>query len=117
MEGRGATARRYTINQYGLSSSPLQGGLPTDRLVAEWWLRSKRVTALLDSGSIPKLNITESIAVPAQIYEWKASEKARDKARHVQLRNRDQFLRAFSGGLSALGYERDKEGNGRFLLG
>ena len=117
LERLGAIARRYNINQYGLSSSPLQGGLPTDRLVAEWWLRSKRVTTLLDSGSVPKPNVTESIAVPAQIYEWKASEKDRDKARDVQLRNRDQFLRAFSGGLSALAYERDKEGNGRFLLG
>ena len=46
----GAIARRYTMNQYGLSSSPLQGGLPTDRMVAEWWLRSKRVETLLQAG-------------------------------------------------------------------
>jgi predicted GNAT superfamily acetyltransferase len=39
----GAIARRYLPNQYGLISSPLQAGLPTDRLVAEWQLRSARV--------------------------------------------------------------------------
>ena len=49
----GAITRRYSVNHYGLSSSPLQGGLPTDRLVAEWWLRSKRVVNLLD-GSNPR---------------------------------------------------------------
>jgi predicted GNAT superfamily acetyltransferase len=43
IEKLGAIARCYIVNQYGITSSPLQGGLPTDRLVAEWWLRSKRV--------------------------------------------------------------------------
>jgi len=36
IEKLGAISRRYNINQYGITSSPLQGGLPTDRLVAEW---------------------------------------------------------------------------------
>ena len=43
IEKLGAIARRYNINQYGITSSPLQGGLPSDRLIAEWWLKSKRV--------------------------------------------------------------------------
>src|ERR1700691_390149 len=47
IEKLGAIARRYNVNQYGITSSPLQGGLPTDRLVAEWWLKSKRVEAVL----------------------------------------------------------------------
>src|SRR5690242_8012412 len=47
VERLGAIARRYSVNQYGITSSPLQGGLPSDRLVAEWWLRSKRVKKLL----------------------------------------------------------------------
>ena len=50
IEKLGAIARRYTINQYGITSSPLQGGLPTDRLIAEWWLKSKRVETLLRDG-------------------------------------------------------------------
>src|SRR5579871_3235195 len=51
----GAISRRYTVNQYGLSSSPLQGGLPTDRLVAEWWLRSRRVETLLHEGKLTQV--------------------------------------------------------------
>ena len=47
IERLGAIARRYSVNQYGFTSSPLQGGLPSDRLVAEWWLKSKRVESLL----------------------------------------------------------------------
>ena len=40
----GAIVRCYHVNFYGVSSSRLQGGLPTDRLVAEWHLDSPRVT-------------------------------------------------------------------------
>src|SRR4029077_995500 len=46
LERLGAISRRYNINQYGITSSPLQGGLPSDRLIAEWWLKSKRVETL-----------------------------------------------------------------------
>jgi predicted GNAT superfamily acetyltransferase len=35
IEKLGAISRRYNVNQYGITSSPLQGGLPTDRLVDE----------------------------------------------------------------------------------
>ena len=55
IEKLGAIARRYTVNQYGITSSPLQGGLPTDRLVAEWWLKSKRVESLLQTGTKPRV--------------------------------------------------------------
>ena len=117
IEKLGAIARRYTINQYGITTSPLQGGLPTDRLIAEWWLKSKRVEQFLSTGSLPKINVLRRISVPAQIYEWKASAETRVRAMQVQERNRQQFLRAFGDRLAVLGYERDVEGNGQFLLG
>jgi predicted GNAT superfamily acetyltransferase len=113
----GAIARRYSINHYGHSSSPLQGGLPTDRLVAEWWLKSKRVVDLLDKKQPPRFPVEKRIDVPAQVYTWKASAAERQKAADVQKRNREQFLPAFSQGLVALGYERDAQENGSFLLG
>ena len=47
IEKLGAIARRYSVNQYGITTSPLQGGLPTDRLIAEWWMNSRRVQAVL----------------------------------------------------------------------
>jgi len=113
----GAIARRYTINQYGITSSPLQGGLPSDRLIAEWWLESKRVQTLLSTGSIPRFEVIRGIPVPALIYEWKASPPTRQHAREVQESNRAAFLQAFSEGLAVLGYERDEPGNGKFLIG
>ena len=56
IEKLGAIARRYNVNQYGITSSPLQGGLPTDRLVAEWWMKSKRVEAVLAQAARADLN-------------------------------------------------------------
>ncbi len=120
VEKLGAIARRYTINQYGPSSSPLQGGLPTDRLVAEWWLGSKRVRSLLDAGGAATRasSVAEKrITVPSAIAEWKTSEEGRPRAREVHSRNREEFLAAFSAGLAVVGLERDREGNGTYLLG
>jgi predicted GNAT superfamily acetyltransferase len=117
IEKLGAVARRYNINQYGITSSPLQGGLPSDRLIAEWWLKSRRVEMLLASGSNPSFKQEAAIEVPAQIYDWKAATETRGKAQQVQERNRKQFLQAFDSGLTILGYDRDAEGNGKFLLG
>jgi len=117
IEKLGAIVRRYTINQYGITSSPLQGGLPTDRLIAEWWLKSRRVNALLSNGSVPDYDCPVRISVPAPIYEWKASPETRNRAEDVQSSNRAQFLKSFAEGLAVLRYERDTEDNGKFLLG
>jgi predicted GNAT superfamily acetyltransferase len=117
IEKLGAIARRYNINQYGITSSPLQGGLPSDRLIAEWWLKSKRVDNLLALGKNLRFESQTAIEVPAQIYEWKAAAETRSKAQQVQERNRGQFLQAFGENLAVLGYERDANGNGKFLLG
>ncbi len=117
LERLGAIARRYNINQYGITSSPLQGFLPTDRLVAEWWVTSKRVEALLSTGEYPAFTQKARVEIPADIYAWKAQPEMRQKAADLQLCNRERFLAAFSGGLVCLGYERDVRGNGAFLLG
>ena len=116
IERLGAIARRYNINQYGITSSPLQGGLPTDRLVAEWWLKSKRVENILKANKSP-FKPVKAISIPAQIYEWKATPSTRERAKGVQDLTRDEFLKAFADGLAVLGYERDEKGSGKFLLG
>jgi len=117
IERLGAIARRYHVNQYGITSSPLQGGLPTDRLLAEWWLKSKRVETLLVNEASTPFQTLKTISVPAQIYEWKASSSTKERAREVLDCNRQDFLQAFSDGLAVLGYQRDEAGNGKFLLG
>ena len=116
IERLGAIARRYNINQYGITSSPLQGGLPTDRLVAEWWLKSKRVDSIL-KGNKSEFKPVKSISIPAQIYAWKAAPSTRERAKEIQDRTRDEFVKGFADGLAVLGYERHEKGNGKFLLG
>jgi predicted GNAT superfamily acetyltransferase len=113
----GATARAYRPDFYGVSSSRLQGGLPTDRLVAEWELDSSRVCDVLDGRPAAVKAIEERIPVPAAIYQWKASRTDRERALAVQMENRRKFQRAFSQGLVVLGFSLDAEGNGIFELG
>jgi predicted GNAT superfamily acetyltransferase len=117
LEKLGAVARRYIVNQYGITSSPLQGGLPSDRLVAEWWLHSASVEETLKSGERPKTAVAERVEIPAEIYAWKAQAETRTRAAEVQRRTRDLLQKYFGEGLSIVGYERDAGGGGRFLLG
>jgi predicted GNAT superfamily acetyltransferase len=113
----GATVSCYRDDFYGLSSSRLQGGLPTDRLLAEWRLDSPRVLGILEGRTAGKQVIEERILVPASIYEWKASHANRERALTVQLENRRKFQQAFFQGLAVLDFSLDAEGNGAFELG
>jgi predicted GNAT superfamily acetyltransferase len=112
----GAIVRRYQHNFYGPSSSPLQGGLPTDRIYAEWWLRSQRVERAL-SGEPQRIDAIERVDVPSEIYAWKASSPDRGTARDVQARNAQALESAFARNLAVLGYQRNQRGDGQFLLG
>jgi predicted GNAT superfamily acetyltransferase len=59
----GIVAAEYEENVYGASTSLLHGNLPTDRLIAQWWVRDEAVTrriagtqpAPLPSG-VPSVN-------------------------------------------------------------
>lgn len=112
----GAVVRRYAPNFYGPSSSPLQGGLPTDRVYGEWWLKSERVKRVL-RGDPPQYVIAERVEVPAEIYAWKANAQHKGEALRVQKRNAEALQAAFARGLAVVGYERTASGDGAFLLG
>lgn len=112
----GAIVRGYRVNFYGVSSSRLQGGLPTDRLVAEWRLDSPRVEAILAGRSLIDGAAEERIVVPASIYAWKTSEADKQRALDVLLENRRKFQQAFSRGLAVIDFSRDVDGNGVFEL-
>lgn len=110
----GVIVRSYTPNFYGVSSSRLQGGLPTDRLHAEWWMDSDRVKAILSGFPNARPEIQETIVVPKAVSEWKATGVSRAMA--VQAENRHRFLDAFARGLAVVGFRVDDEGNGSFEL-
>jgi predicted GNAT superfamily acetyltransferase len=112
----GAIVRRYAPDFYGPSSSPLQGGLPTDRLYAEWWLRSPRVLDLLAGKRQHLSSIPTRIDVPAAVSLWKQDPDQRTLAADLQTGNRIALQAAFARGLAIVDYECDAEGNGSFLL-
>jgi predicted GNAT superfamily acetyltransferase len=112
----GAISRRYKPNFYGASSSPLHGGLPTDRIYAEWWLRSDHVQRTL-RGEAPEIQVEQRVIVPAEIYAWKTSSVDHVKAEQLQARNAEALQAAFARGLAVLGYETSERGDGTFLLG
>ena len=106
----GVVVRSYAANFYGTDYSTTPGehtqGLDSDRLVAEWRLRSPRVEALARGerevwGAPPDA----SVEIPP---DWDALLKedpaaARDELRRV----RADFQNAFSEGLVCAGFERD----------
>ena len=96
----GAIAATYCVNFYGVSSSRLQGGLPTDRLLAEWELDSPRVEEILIDGPQPEQPIEERILFQPPSTDGRPTTQARERALAVQLENRKKFLEAFSQGLS-----------------
>ena len=111
----GAVCRRYIPNNYGEVESRFQRGLPTDRLVAEWWLKSPRVRRAL-AGKAPRAarsNPAAAVAIPARIDELKNSGRA--GARALQRGVREKFEKLFSQKFVVTGFEIEG-GTARYLL-
>jgi len=115
IERLGAIVRHYIPNLYGRTSSPLHAGLPTDRLVAEWWVRSQRVEDVLASNprSSSSPATRERIAIPADIRQICRDEPQR--AEQIQSKLRAQFVSDLASGQAAVGFELDQE-HGTYLL-
>jgi predicted GNAT superfamily acetyltransferase len=136
IERLGAVVRRYSVNQYGDTSSPLHGGLPTDRCYAEWWIGSARVQAICGAGPLVRAGLPGAvadlveeagqgavrgpggppyfrIAYPADIARIRAQDNAR--ARSIQLANAEQFQSAFARGLAVTSFEKN-DAEGVYLL-
>lgn len=108
LERLGAIVRRGIRNAYGVTSSPMHRGLPTDRLVAEWQLESPRVREVLE-GRVPKRQgeIAE-IVVPENIEDRKTFS-IKDVAA-VQDRVMSEFEGLFARGYVAIAAARSPQG-------
>jgi predicted GNAT superfamily acetyltransferase len=111
----GAIARCYQPDYYGQVESRLQGGLPSDRLIVEWWLRSTRVKRAL-AGKPPR----DSQEKPAAVVEIPAdldrmTESSPQEARRRQLAVRRQLQELFARKLAITGFEYDGQ-SARYLL-
>jgi predicted GNAT superfamily acetyltransferase len=116
IEKLGAITRSYTPNFYGVSSARIQGGRPTDRLHAEWWLDSERVHEALAGRRPARGEVEMRIELPHQVMQWKESAEGAEQAMALQKANQAQFEAAFARGLAVTGFSRDPEGNGWFEL-
>lgn len=116
IEKLGAITRSYTPNFYGVSSARIQGGRPTDRLHAEWWLDSERVTEAIAGRRAPRGAVEMRIELPHQVMQWKESAEGAPQAMELQRTNAAKFGESFAGGLAVTGFSRDSEGNGWFEL-
>lgn len=99
----GAVVKRYIPNCYGITESPLHAGLPTDRLVAEWYLDSPRVSAIM-RGEIPRPgSAAVRISIPQDISSRKQQDP--DWGARVQAEMRNQFLKHLNKGFVVTGLE------------
>lgn len=111
VERLGAVVRRYVLNQYGTTTSHLHGGLPTDRCVAEWWLRAPRVEAIVRGNPLPRPAIEARIDVPADIEAIRHDDPKR--ARDIQRSISNRFVENLGRGLAVIGFDRP----GAYLFG
>lgn len=114
IERLGVVVNRYKPNAYGITSSPLHGAIPTDRLVAEWHLAGPRVRAMLDEGRRLEADVEATVDVPAAAAALRNSDP--EQAAAMQTAVRERFIELLSRGLTVIGYSRTDEG-GRFEFG
>jgi len=111
----GAIARRFLANHYGPVASRLQQRRPSDRLVAEWWLKSPRVRRALDgrSASPTAKPVAATVEIPRTIAALvkKSSRQAREKQERVG----KELIRHFARGLATTGFAVSKR-LGAYLL-
>ncbi len=109
----GAVIRRFIPNAYGFTSSPLHANLPTDRLVAEWWLKSERVQRILSGESLKPAPSAVPISVPINIADLRRHNVA--EAERIQAEMRRGFLTSFEKKYAVTGFDLN-ESSGTYLL-
>jgi predicted GNAT superfamily acetyltransferase len=114
IERLGAVVRRFVRNQYGATSSPLHGGLPTDRCIAEWWLASPRVNTIVARQPFERGPIEARVSVPNNIAAIRAEDP--ERARDIQVRVGEQFEHYFDRDMAVVGFEKTSE-TGDYLIG
>jgi predicted GNAT superfamily acetyltransferase len=104
----GVVARRYLVDVYGHTSSPLHAGLPTDRLVAEWYVDSKRVRDILEGKPASKPDACERVPIALE-------ELSQEGVVGLQQLVRRRFQELFAAGYVVTSFERSARG-GAYVL-
>lgn len=99
----GAVVKRYIPNCYGITESPLHAGLPTDRLMAEWYLDSARVKGIMRGEAPPVSEGAVRVTIPQDISVRKQADPSTGE--RVQSEMREQFLAYMERGYAVTGLE------------
>jgi predicted GNAT superfamily acetyltransferase len=142
----GVVVEEYAINVYGESTSKLHKGTPTDRFIAQWWIREPHVVRRLEPKALVVVRAPEAADAPLvnrtkPVGEWLACEsydvdrserrlwveipmgftemQARDAqlALDWRMATRNIFTTYFGRGYRIVDFVLDKAaGRGRYLL-
>lgn len=113
----GAIVRRYEVNYYGLGvSTGFDEDVPTDRLVAEWWVASAHVKQVVGGTRPSVADLKGTVTIPDNIN----AVRANSVQEHLdwRMRTREEFLELLDSGVIVRGFTRDqKQGLSRYLFG
>jgi hypothetical protein len=84
-----------------VTTSPLHRGLPTDRLLVDWQLDTKRVIAAINELVRDPVEGPATIHLPSELEQWKQDDPQRIEAE--QTRIREEFLHWFVKGYAVTG--------------
>ena len=126
----GAVCRTYAVEFYGPMRDAINRGLPSDRCVVEWWLRSPRVErrrtgtivrakngapriewfdadgAPVHSVSVPENALALLMSLPRDFHA--RARAAPEAAVALRLASRPVFQRLFAGGYIAAGFDDEQ---------
>jgi predicted GNAT superfamily acetyltransferase len=112
----GGVGVRYIPNLYGTTSSPLHGGIPTDRLVIEWNLNSPQVERALNDATRQRSLDAVSVEIPPVTSDVpiEARLDGQTRLRHelMQLINEGYAITGFEGNERAAIYILEKYTSG-----
>jgi predicted GNAT superfamily acetyltransferase len=105
----GAISRRYIPDFYGITTSPLHRGIPTDRLLVEWHLDSPRVVAAIGNLT-PQPSPCPTVIHLSKPNGGAASEDESSALIEVQSHLRSEFTTWFAKGYAATSVRRTSSG-------
>lgn len=101
----GGEVRQYLVNHYGEMTDGINRGLPSDRLLLEWHLRSPRAAAAMKGAPVPEPpSGAREVEIPRDIQSIKSEDP--DLALRWRLRVRAELQSALAEGYSINGFAK-----------
>jgi predicted GNAT superfamily acetyltransferase len=105
----GCIIRHYKVNFYSSSmGSVFDANVESDRLMAEWWISSRRVEAAINGSSPALPEGAPFVEVPYDIGAIRASDL--EEGRKWRYQVREEFQKMFERGLVCTAFERGRDG-------